>query len=416
MRPPTITVLALEEAGVTPDPENARLHTPRNIGVIEDSMQMDGAGRSILVDQDGVTIAGAGAWEAATQAGIKRAAVIETDGDTLVIVKRTVTPEQRLRLALADNRATELSTWDVDRLHQLQVEAPEALKKLWTERELIEFFARVRTDPTTGLTDPDVVPGERPTTIQRGDLYALGEHRLLCGDSTNADDVARVLARAQPLLMVTDPPYGVEYDPSWRARAGVNRNTEKLGAVTNDDRADWTDAWRLFPGDVVYVWHGGLKASVVQSSLEQAGFIARAQIIWAKDRLALSRGDYHWQHEPCWYAVREGATGHRTDDRTQSTLWTIPARDDVGHGHGTQKPVECMRRPMQNHTPSDVYDPFAGSGTTLIAAEQLGRQCVAIEIEPCYVQIAIDRWEAFTGQTAVKVGEAVRASGVDLQL
>src|SRR5712671_4394613 len=113
---PTMRVVPLEEAGVTPDPQNARLHTPRNIGVIEDSMHTDGAGRSILVDQDGVTIAGAGAWEAATQAGIARAAVIETDGDTLVVVKRTVTPEQRIRMALADNRATDLSTWDAGRL------------------------------------------------------------------------------------------------------------------------------------------------------------------------------------------------------------------------------------------------------------------------------------------------------------
>src|SRR3954468_24990734 len=124
----TVTIVPLEEAGVTPDPQNARLHTPRNIGVIEDSMHTDGAGRAILVDQDGVTIAGAGAWEAATQAGIARAAIVETDGDTLVVVKRTVTPEQRLRLALADNRATELSTWDAERLRELQAEAPELLK------------------------------------------------------------------------------------------------------------------------------------------------------------------------------------------------------------------------------------------------------------------------------------------------
>ncbi len=218
-----------------------------------------------------------------------------------------------------------------------------------------------------------------------------------------AIDVARLLDGTQPLLMVTDPPYGVDYDPAWRARVGVNLNAQKLGRVTNDDRADWTDAWRLFPGDCAYVWHAGLKSSVVQTSLEQVGFVMRAQIIWAKDRLALSRGDYHWQHEPCWYAVRDGATGHRTDDRTQSTRWTIPARDDAGHGHGTQKPVECMRRPMQNHLASDVYDPFAGSGTTLIAAEQLGRRCFALEIEPTYVQVILDRWAAFTGQEPVKL-------------
>ena len=168
-------------------------------------MHTDGAGRSILVDQHGVTIAGAGAWEAATQAGISHAAVIETDGDTLVIVKRTVTPEQRTRLALADNRSTDLSTWDVDRLQVLQAQAPELLRGLWTEHELAALFTRA-PEPTDGLTDPDAAPDARPTTIQRGDLFALGRHRLCCGDSTNPTDVSRVLDGTQPLLMVTDPP------------------------------------------------------------------------------------------------------------------------------------------------------------------------------------------------------------------
>jgi hypothetical protein len=125
--------------------------------------------------------------------------------------------------------------------------------------------------------------------------------------------------------MVTDPPYGVAYDPTWRARAGVNLNRQKLGAVPHDDRADWTDAWRLFPGNVSYVRHAGLHASASRPPSRRADFAVRAQIVWAKDRLALSRGDYHWQHEPCWYAVRTGAAAQRTDDRTQSTLWTIPA-------------------------------------------------------------------------------------------
>ena len=170
-----------------------------------------------------------------THAGITRAAVIETDGETLVVVKRTVTPEQRLRMALADNRATELSTWDADRLQQLQAQAPDLLQHLWTEQELAQLLTR--ETPHVGLTDPDAVPDERPTTIQRGDLFALGPHRVLCGDSTQAADVARVLDGTRPLLMATDPPYGVEYEPVWRARAGVNLNPNKLGTVTNDDRA-----------------------------------------------------------------------------------------------------------------------------------------------------------------------------------
>jgi len=143
----------------------------------------------------------------------------------------------------------------------------------------------------------------------------------------------------------------------------------------------------------------------VQESLEASGFDIRAQIIWAKDRFALSRGHYHWQHEPCWYAVR--GTAHWTGDRSQSTLWQIPSREDRGHGHGTQKPVECMRRPMLNNSSPGqaVYEPFCGSGTSIIAAETIGRVCHAIEIEPAYVDVAIARWQAFTGKTAILDGD-----------
>jgi DNA modification methylase len=164
--------------------------------------------------------------------------------------------------------------------------------------------------------------------------------------------------------MVTDPPYGVEYDPKWRHRAGVNRSG-RTGSVRNDERADWSAAWALFGGNVAYVWHGALHATTVAESLMTAGFAIRAQIIWAKERLVIGRGDYHWQHEPCWYAVRH--KGNWTGDRKQTTLWTIPSRgQDSDTIHATQKPVECMRRPMLNNSSPgmDVYDPFLGSGTT----------------------------------------------------
>ena len=237
-----------------------------------------------------------------------------------------------------------------------------------------------------------------------GDLWLLGSHRLLCGDSTKADDVAWVLGSVKPHLMITDPPFGVNYDPSWRNQRGLNHSAGKLGRVTNDDRADWREAWALFGGDVAYVWHATWFTSTVQASLEDAGFQIRSQIIWAKDRFALSRGHYHWQHEPCFYAVR--GTAHWTGDRSQSTLWNIPSREDRGHGHGTQKPVECMRRPMLNNSSPGqaVYEPFCGSGTTIIAAETIGRVCHAIEIEPAYVDVAIERWQAFTGKAAVLEG------------
>ena len=269
----------------------------------------------------------------------------------------------------------------------------------------------------TGRKDPDDVPPPpaKPVT-QHGDVWILGRHRLLCGDSTKKEDVDRVIGGGEePAIMVTDPPYGVKYDPSWRAQAGVNKNKKKMGKVENDDQADWSSAWRLFPGDIAYVYHAGARASVVQASLEICELEIRAQIIWAKDRMALSRGDYHWQHEPCWYAVRVGKQGRRTDDRSQTTLWTIPAREDKGHGHGTQKPVECMARPIRNHNCDVVYDPFMGSGTTIIAAEQTGRKCYGIEIDPVYVDVAVKRWADFTEQDPVRESDGAKWSELTAQ-
>jgi DNA modification methylase len=263
-----------------------------------------------------------------------------------------------------------------------------------------------------GLTDPDDVP-EAPDEpyVQSGDLYLLGGHRLLCGDATSEHDVARLLDGARPGLMVTDPPYGVDYDPSWRRRAAgkPRKSRSREGRVANDDRADWAQAWALSPADIAYVWHGGLHAGTVAEGLIGTGFALRAQIIWAKPSLVMGRGDYHWQHEPCWYVVREGRAARRTRDRKQSTVWEMDGvrtgathDEDEATDHGTQKPIEAMARPMRNHEPTDVYDPFVGSGTTLIAAEQTGRCCYAMDIEPRYVQVAKERWEAFTGQAAVR--------------
>jgi DNA modification methylase len=264
-------------------------------------------------------------------------------------------------------------------------------------------------EPATGLTDPDEVPAPSDEPYVKPDeMWALGDHRLLCGDATNAADVARVLGGERPEIAVLDIPYGVGYDPSWRRDLAPGAQY-RLGRVANDDRADWRQAFALLPGDVAYVWHGGLHAAVVAEGLEAAGFEIRSQIIWAKPSLVLSRGAYHWQHEPAWFAVRKGATAHWIGDRKQSTLWEIPSvhrtagtSDDAITDHGTQKPIECVARALRNHA-GDVADFFVGSGTTVIAAEQLGRRCFAMEIDPVYVQMAIERWQNFTGRQAVRL-------------
>ncbi len=259
--------------------------------------------------------------------------------------------------------------------------------------------------PKDGLTDPDDVPDppKKPKT-KVGDLWALGDHRLLCGDATSAEDVGRVLDGAEPNLMVTDPPYGVDYQPEWRDEAPLARADRSLGKVTADDQADWGAAFQLFGGAAAYVWHADRFASVVQRALEAADLPTRAQIIWNKGgKYPVSRGHYHWQHEPCWYVARKGVSARWQGGRKETTVWDIDlvAKDDAT-GHSTQKPVECMARPIRNHE-GDVYDPFVGSGTSIIAAEQLGRRCYAMDIDPTYCDVARVRWEQFTGQKAKRV-------------
>ena len=212
--------------------------------------------------------------------------------------------------------------------------------------------------------------------------------------------------------MVTDPPYGITYDPAWREQAGLGR-PRQVGLIQNDDRADWAAAYALFPGSVMYVWHAGLHAAEVAMGIQAAGFELRAQIIWVKQHFALSRGMYHWQHEPCWLAVRQDARSKWRGDRTQSTVWQVANLnpfggnpEEIATGHGTQKPVELMRRPLLNHTELGalVYDPFLGSGTTLIAAQMTERICYGLEIDPRYCDVIVRRWQELTGEQALLDG------------
>jgi DNA modification methylase len=248
-----------------------------------------------------------------------------------------------------------------------------------------------------------------------GDVWLCGQHRVGCGDATSGEDVRRLLGPAVPVLMVTDPPYGVDYDPRWRERAGLGHQRQ-TGLVSNDHQADWSQAYKLFAGDVAYVWHAGVHAAEVAAGLEGAGFRIRGQIIWLKQHFALSRGDYHWKHEPCWYAVREGKSSGWNGDRTQSTVWEVPnlnpiggSRDEEATGHSTQKPVEVMQRPIRNNTRRGeiVYDPFLGSGTTLVAAEASGRLCYAMELDPRYVDLSVRRWQQLTGRVAVREADGL---------
>jgi hypothetical protein len=275
-----------------------------------------------------------------------------------------------------------------------------------------------------GFTDPDDVPepADEPY-VKPGDLWLLGDHRVLCGDATNPDDVARLLGGAEPRLLATDPPYGVSLDPTWRdhlynglgpaekpyMRIEGHQNT----TLSGDTRVDWSDAYALVPSlEVGYVWHAGVHAAAVAAGLLRIGFEIASQVIWDKGLFAMSRGWYHWGHEPCWVVRKPGVANLFHGDRDQSTVWRAPSPKMIMGGsteekfdHPAQKPVLLSEIPIRNHLEAGeaVYDAFLGSGTTLIAAEALGRSCLGIEIDPKYVQVAIERWQGYTGRTAERV-------------
>jgi DNA modification methylase len=381
---------------------NARVHDHDQIARIAASIARFGWTVPALVDERGVLVAGHGRLLAARHLGLKEVPVIRLDH---------LTDAEARAYRIADNKLTEIAGWDeaalAAELARLGEDGFDLALTGFGEDEIDRLLEGLGDG--AGDADEDQVPEPPADPITRpGDLWLLGTHRLLCGDATVATDVERLLAGATPHLMVSDPPYGVSYDPGWRNEAGVSA-TARTGKVANDHRADWREAWSLFPGDVAYVWHAGVHARTVAESLEVCGFRIRSQIVWAKPRFVLSRGDYHWQHEPCWYAVREGATGHWQGARDQSTLWTIGAGgdEDLATVHGTQKPVECMRRPILNNSAKgdSIYEPFCGSGTTLIAAETTGRVCLGIEIDPRYCDVIVGRWQKLTGGKAVLEGD-----------
>ncbi len=251
-----------------------------------------------------------------------------------------------------------------------------------------------------------------PTRAAVGDVWRLGDHRVLCGDSTNPADVAHLVGDATPVLMNTDPPYLVNYqggdrsenrhrhpstkDPHWDDYEGAEASVEFYVNFLAAGLA------HLPPRAAIYQWHAHRRQALVEQAWKQAGLLVHQQIIWAKPAGVPGRSHYMWSHEPAFYGWVEGRSPKRKPPKGTTTVWMIDSRGEQFGVHPTQKPLELFMRPIEYHTePGDViYEPFLGSGTQLIAAERTGRACFAIEQEPRYVDVAIARWEAFTGETA----------------
>ena len=370
--------------------------------MLEESLRRYGVGRSILIDKHGTIIAGNKTLQTAAEIGLDEVQVVQTDGKRIIAVQRMdldLAKDKAAReLAYADNRVSEVDLeFDPETL-LADFQGGIDLGHLWSQQEMEALFSEIE-----GYTNTEEAPEaeiDRAEELQekwgteRGQVWEIGRHRLMCGDSTSEENVGELLDGNTPNLTVTDPPYGVEYDANWRKGSAEKGQLayapRRIGRVENDDRADWAEAWTLCPGAVIYCWHAGLHASEIQDHLTNAGFEHRAQIVWVKSNFPISRGHYTWRHEPCWYAVKKGKTAAWVGPATSSTVWDINLDKNVEGGHSTQKPLECMARPIRNHE-GDVYDPFIGSGTTMVAAEQLDRTCYGMEIDPGYCAVILER-------------------------
>jgi hypothetical protein len=390
---------------VRPYERNPRKIPQRAIDKVASSIEEFGWRQPIVVDQAAVIVVGHVRYLAAQKLGLKEVPVHVAAG---------LTPEQVRAYRLMDNRSHKETGWELDLL-TLEIKEQGALEfdlnfTGFEPREIDGFLLASDADESANQAPPaPAQPVSRP-----GDLWRCGPHRVLHGDSTKPEDVARALGDLRPLLMSCDGPYGISLRPLWRQEAGLGSPVQ-IGKVTNDDRVDWSAAHRLFTGDVAYVWHAGVHSGAVAAGLQEVGFEIRAQIIWTKPHFVLSRGAYHWQHEPAFFCVRKGARSHWRGDRTQSTVWPVATLNPFGGknpeetatGHGTQKPVELMRRPILNHTERGdaIYDPFLGSGTSLIAAELTERVCCGLEIEAKYVDVIVCRWQQLTKRPATLYGD-----------
>lgn len=378
-------------ADLVSDDRNANAGTPRGRGMVETSLQKYGAGRSVLVDRNGKLIAGNKTSEAAAAIGLDKVQVVQTDGSTLVVVQRTdldLDEDSAAReLAIADNRAGELGLeWDVDVLASLGNEID--LSAFWSRDELAALIVE---DVTSGGGDEVPEVGEGETRVKPGELWQLGRHRLLCGDSTKRDDVERLMGGERANVVYTDPPYG--YDKGIEADETVDAALRVYGpAMTVVSTAD--DAWAIVDTPKKYI------SEYIDVS-EQAGWLTREPVLHMY-RNSMANGVYGTNIFELSFVYSKGKpkVNHRH-------LNGVDVARKAGHDneHPTQKFVDSYAHYVEMFAPAGgvVYDAFAGSGTTLIACERTGRRCYGIEIEPRYCDVILKRWEAESGQQAERI-------------
>lgn len=379
-----------------PYAKNARTHSDEQVAQIAGSIKEFGFNNPILVDKDNSVIAGHGRLMAARKLGMDKVPVVEL---------QHLTESQRKAYVLADNRIALNSGWDTSMLSLELQDLKDDIDLSLLGFDPDELDALLNPiEETEGLTDEDAVPDvpDEPKT-KLGDIYILGNHRLMCGDSTSIDAVEKLMDGQLADQLVTDPPYNIAYEGG----------SKKRDQIKNDEMAD--EEFRQFlkdvyiaadavmkAGAVFYIWHADTEGYNFRGAARDMGWRIRQTLIWNKDNSAFGRSDYHWKHEPCLYGWKEGAAHLWATDRKQTTVIQCkrPSKSDL---HPTMKPVELMEYQILNNTKGSdiVLDLFGGSGSTLIAAEKVGRKACLMELDPKYCDVIVKRWEDFTGKKAV---------------
>jgi len=397
---------------LTLDPANVRRHPAKNLDTIKASLTRFGQQRPVLVNAKGIIIAGNGTVMAAKALGWDHINIVRTDLDG----------SEATAYAIADNRTAELAEWDDSALAQqlaaLQIEDAELAKTAGFDDKEIAALA----EATVEVQEDEVPEAPVDPITKPGDLWLLGEHRLLCGDSTKSEDVERLMNGQRADLMLTDPPYNVALGIGESPEEAKRRNRRVDGKVVANDSMSDTDFRKFLvacftaafgiikPGASFYIFHADSEGYNFRGAVKDCGQVVRQCLIWAKDILIMGRQDYQWQHEPCLYGWKEGAAHGWYGDRKQTTLLRFD-RPKRSEEHPTMKPVTMFAYLMGNSTaPQGLsYDPFLGSGTTLIAAEQLGRKCYGMEISPAYCDVIVKRWETLTGKKAERAAQTAKA-------
>lgn len=365
---------------------------PRNndgaVDAVAASIKEFGWQQPIVVDRDGVIIAGHTRYKAAQKLKCK---------EVPVVVAENLTDEQVKAYRLADNKTGELAEWDTALLDEELAELADFdMSQFGFDTILQEEVREAEED------DYEVNPPEEPKA-KLGDIYQLGRHRLMCGDSTDAESVYQLCQDGQVDMLLTDPPYGVDYTGKTRDALKI-QNDASSDESLRDMLADAFSAANniMKPGAVFYIWHAILKTSAFESACQMAGWEVRQVLIWAKNTMVMGRHDYQWKHEPCLYGWKDGAGHLWASDRKQTTILNFD-RPTKNKKHPTMKPVKLFDYQIQNNTKGGdiVLDLFGGSGTTIVACEQNGRCARVMELDPRYVDVIIDRWEKLTGEKAV---------------